>query len=98
MREITNKRLAHKNKGAEDGLDKTLVRIILQAGNPEIQQEFIRSITDNHAPDIQVKIYVFVKALICSWAGDPNLSCEDAAVIEDCRKICDVMGWMPAGV
>ncbi len=24
-----------------------------------------------------------------------DLSREDAGVIEDCRKICDVMGWLP---
>jgi len=63
--------------------------------NPEVQPEFILRITDNYAPDIQVKIYAFVKALICSWAGEENLSCEDAEVIEDCRKICDMMGWPP---
>jgi len=83
----------HQRPMRENDLDKALVRIILQCMNLETCSEFALCITDNYAPDIQIKIYDFVKALICSWAGEENLSCEDAAVIEDCRKIRDMMGW-----
>ena len=78
--------------GKDHDFDKTLIRIILQRMNPETRQDFLRSLTDGYAPDIQIKLYAFVKIMICAWAGITDLSLENAAVIEDCRKICDVMG------
>jgi len=73
----------------------TLVRIVLQSMSEENREEFIRRMTGGFSPDIQVKLYDFVKAMIRSWADQGDLSREDAAVIEDCRKICDAMGWVP---
>lgn len=43
-------------------------------------------------------IYAAAVELIRSWAAEPNLQDTDAYVVEACRKICDVMGWMPAEV
>ena len=73
----------------------SLVRIVLLSMNEENREEFIQRMTGDFPPDIQVKLYDFVKAMIHSWADQADLSHEDAAVIEDCRKICDVMGWAP---
>jgi len=71
----------------------TLVRIILQCMNEENRERVISHLAVDFPPDVQVKLYGFVKEMICLWAGDEDLSLEDAAVIEDCRKICDLMGW-----
>lgn len=73
----------------------TLIRIVLQSMTPENREKFVAHLATDFAPDIQVKLYDFVKGMICFWAGGDDLSHEDAAVIEDCRKICDVMGWVP---
>jgi len=86
---------SYSRPSRENDFDKTLIRIILQCMNPEMRQTFILRLTDDYAPDIQVKLYEFSKAMICSWAGQTDLSRGDAAVIEDCRKICDMMGWRP---
>ena len=79
----------------DNDLTVTLVRIVLQSMNEENREEFIQRMTGDFSPDIQVKLYDFVKAMIRSWADQGDLSREDAAVIEDCRKICDAMGWAP---
>ena len=73
----------------------TFIRILLLSMNTETRDGFIRRLTGDFEPDIQLKEYEFVKAMIRSWAGKSDLSHEDAEIIEDCRKICDVMGWLP---
>ena len=74
-------------------LSSTLVRIILQSMRDERRDSFVLHLANEFAPDIQVKLYDFAKSMICCWAGGDDLSQEDAAAIEDCRKICDLMGW-----
>jgi hypothetical protein len=96
MRDYPNRRPGFGRPEREDDFDKTLIRIILQMMAPHQKQDFIRRLTEDYAPDIQVKLYDFVYALICFWAGQTDLSREDARVIEDCRKICDLMGWASA--
>ena len=43
-------------------------------------------------------VYAILTELIRSWAADPDLHGSDAYVVEACRKICDVMGWVPTEV
>ena len=81
----------------DDDFAKMLVRIILQSINPDNRVAFINRLTSETPPDVQVKLYEFVKAMICAWAERDDLSREDAGAIEDCRKICDLMGW-PRGL
>lgn len=87
--------MLHDRPMRED-FEKTLVRIVLQSMAPDKADAFIARLANDFAPDVQVKLYAFVKAMVCYWAGGDDLSREDAAVIEDCRKICDLMGWPPA--
>ena len=87
--------MLQKNIPAGNDFAATLVRIILQSMSPENRAQFIHRLTTGVAADVQVILYDFVCAMICSWAGKSDLSDDDAAVIEDCRKICDVMGWLP---
>jgi hypothetical protein len=79
-----------------DDFAQTVVRMVLQSMNNQSRGEFIRRMTADFAPEVQCRLYLFVKEMIRSWAGNPVLSNEDAGVIEDSRKICDVMGWAPA--
>lgn len=42
-------------------------------------------------------LYMFVAALIRTWAGQNDIEAADGSgyVIEHCRNICDRMGWVP---
>lgn len=71
------------------------IRLLLLQMNEEKRCDFIRRVTTDFAPDIQVKVFAFVKAVICSWAVRADLSEEDAEVVEASWKICDFMGWKP---
>ena len=93
MRDFTNRRPSLQCPGKDNDFGKIIIRIILQMMAPEMRQAFVFGLTDDYPADIQVKLYAFVKAMICAWAGKAGLSHGDAAIIEDCRKICDVMGW-----
>jgi hypothetical protein len=79
----------------ENDFAAMLTRIVLQSIIPERAPEFINRLTSEMSPDVQVKLYRFVMLMICAWAERIDLSQENAEVIEDCRKICDVMGWAP---
>ncbi len=95
MNEFASRRPGFQRPNSDVDFDKTLVRVILQILNPEVGHGFFRKLMRNYAPDVQVKLFEFVHAIICCWAGRDDLSHEDASVIEDCRKVCDFMGWMP---
>lgn len=90
MQQMSNKPMRSHKDG---DFATTLVRIVLQMANDENKELFSARLTDELPSGIQSQLYDFVRSLICSWAGNTDLSREDAAVIEDCRKICDVMGW-----
>ena len=75
-----------------------LIRVILSNANDVNSDNFVSHIANDFAADIQVKLYDFMRAMICCWAGGEDLSHEDAAVIEDCRKICDLMGWQAENI
>lgn len=70
-----------------------IVRMILLSMNPESQEKFISRLTEELEADVQSVLYRFIKAMLCSWAGQADFSGGNAFVIEDCRKICDMMGW-----
>ena len=86
-------RMGDRCPNSQGNYAKELIRIILLCQNPEVWPSFIQAVTDDYASDIQEKLYAFVKSMICSWAGQDDLSQSDAHVIEDCRKLCDLMGW-----
>ena len=85
--------MLNRNQMRDNDFAKMLVRIVLQANNPESGPAFISRLTSEIDPEIQVKLHDFVVMLICSWADQTDLSRENAEAIEDCRKICDLMGW-----
>ena len=74
---------------------KELVRLVLLSLNPEVWPSFIQTVANDYAPDVRERLHLFIKSLICSFAGQTDLSQSDAHVVEDCRKICDLMGWLP---
>lgn len=86
----------HQRMGRQEGSESAPIRMILLSMNAQNQEQFIQKMTCCYEPDIQIKLYEFAKAMICSWAGKGDLRFEDAVVIEDCRKICDIMGWPPS--
>lgn len=71
----------------------TFVRILLQLMNEDERETFLYRLTVEFSPDVQLKLYEFIQALASSWAGQQDLERSTAFIIEDCRKICDVMGW-----
>ena len=42
-----------------------------------------------------IGLYRLAMVMLRHWAGQKSLDGPDAFVIEESRKICDVMGWMP---
>ena len=42
-----------------------------------------------------IGLYLLAMQMLRHWAGQKSLDGPDAFVIEESRKICDVMGWMP---
>ncbi len=83
------------NSRQDPDMTTTFIRILLQQLNCHNEEKFIRRLVVETAPDVQVRFYDFFKLMVCGWAGQTDLSREDAALIEDCKKICDVMGWWP---
>ena len=47
-------------------------------------------------PEAAPGLFQLCKGLIRTWAGMEDLSRPDDDMIEQSRKICDVMGWPPA--
>ena len=79
----------------DNDLTVTFIRTTLLMMNEESRERFIYRLMNEFEPDVQLKLYELTREMIRSWAGRPDLSREDAVIIEDCRKICDVMGWPP---
>lgn len=42
-----------------------------------------------------IGLYQLTMLMLRQWAGQTSLDETDAFVIEESRKICDVMGWKP---
>ena len=79
----------------DNDLTVTFIRTTLLMMNEESRERFIYRLKNEFEPDVQLKLYELAREMIRSWVGRPDLLREDAAIIEDCRKICDVMGWPP---
>ena len=43
----------------------------------------------------RAQAYKEVKKLLRMWASYPVTNDEDAEAVEDCKKICSLMGWKP---
>lgn len=46
--------------------------------------------------NVREAVYALLTRMVRSLAAREDLSGRDAYVIEECRKLCDVMGWVPA--
>lgn len=55
---------------------------------------FLRSLLSDG--NVREAVYALLTRIIRSLAAREDLSGRDAYVIEECRKLCDVMGWSPA--
>jgi hypothetical protein len=86
------------NLRGDSDMSAAFIRILLQQLNCHNEERFIRRLVVETAPDVQCRLYGFFKLMACAWAGQMDLSREDAALIEDCKKICDVMGWQPVSL
>ena len=46
--------------------------------------------------NVREAVYALLTRTIRNLAAREDLSGRDAYVVEECRKLCDVMGWAPA--
>ena len=63
--------------------------------SPENAPRFVTCLMAGAEEDTNIGLYQIAMLLIRRWAGEQDLDGADASVIEESRKICDVMGWMP---
>lgn len=66
--------------------------------SPENTVRFVTCLMAGADTDDNLGLYDIVMLMVCRWAGKQNLDGCDARVIEESRKICDVMGWKPLEV
>lgn len=63
--------------------------------HPENTARFVTCLMAGAEEEGNIGLYQIVMLLVRRWAGEQGLDGADAFVIEESRKICDVMGWMP---
>ena len=95
MREFTGNRPGNQRPGAKSESAKDLCDAVIKFMAFTPYRDIVRQIAESQTVFAQENLYGFISAMICVWAGKEDLSQEDAGIIEDCRKICDVMGWRP---
>lgn len=80
-------------------LADNLARFLAMQENPETEASrvFLRTLTEQPS-ETRAHIYETFIGLVRLYAAEPVPDTEDAAAVEACRKICDVMGWLPAKV
>jgi hypothetical protein len=95
MRDLPKNRPGFSRSGNKTDSGKDLCDAVMKLMAYETSRQIVTQIAERQEAFVQQNLYDFVRAMICVWAAKEDLSQEDACVIEDCRKICDVMGWMP---
>ena len=66
--------------------------------HPENTERFVTCLMAGADMDDNLGLYDIVMLMVRRLAGKQDLDGRDARVIEESRKICDVMGWMPLEV
>lgn len=63
--------------------------------HPENAPRFVNCLLAGAEEGDNIGLYQTTMLLLRRWAGLSSLDGADAFVIEESRKICDVMGWKP---
>lgn len=62
---------------------------------PENAPRFVNCLLTGSEEESSIGLYQIAMLMISRWAGKKDLNRQDSYVIEESRKICDVMGWKP---
>lgn len=63
--------------------------------HPENAPRFVNCLLAGAEEEANIGLYQIAMLLLRRWAGEQDLDGADAFVIEESRKIRDVMGWKP---